>query len=71
LFKVPHHGSETELGRFLKPFLARLGIHDSALKLGDTLEDATADAVSADLGEKALNHVEPRSRGRVLDLRST
>src|SRR6516165_9521552 len=32
--------------------------------LGDALEGTAADAVSGDLGEEALNHVEPGSRGR-------
>ena len=39
-------------------------VMDSALKFGDALEGAAADAVSRDLGEEALNHVEPGGRGR-------
>ena len=38
--------------------------HDGALELGDAFEGATANAVSSDLGEEALDHVEPGSRGR-------
>lgn len=38
--------------------------HDGALELGDALEGAAANAVSGDLGEEALHHVEPGRRGR-------
>lgn len=38
--------------------------HNGAVELRDALEDAAADAVSGDLGEEPLNHVEPGSRGR-------
>jgi hypothetical protein len=38
--------------------------HNSALELGDALEGAAPDAVSGDLGEKALDHVKPGGRGR-------
>ena len=31
---------------------------------GDALEGATSDALASDLGEEALNHVEPGRRGR-------
>jgi hypothetical protein len=31
-----------------------------SLELGNALEDAAADAVAGDLGEEALDHVEPR-----------
>ena len=37
--------------------------HDGALEFGDTLEGTAADAVSGYLGEEALDHVEPGSRG--------
>ena len=39
-------------------------VHDGALEFGDALEDAATDAISGDLGEEALNHVEPGRRGR-------
>src|SRR6185312_8833481 len=38
--------------------------HDSPLEVGDAFESAAADTLSGDLGEKALHHVEPGSRGR-------
>jgi len=38
--------------------------YDSPLKVGDALENAAADTLSGDLGEKALDHIEPGSRGR-------
>ena len=34
------------------------------LELGDAVEGAATNAVSGDLGEEALDHVEPGSRGR-------
>jgi hypothetical protein len=37
--------------------------HDGSLEFGDAFEDAAAYAVSDDLGEETLNHVEPESRG--------
>jgi len=39
-------------------------IHNGVLELGDALEGPAANAVSGDLGEEALDHVEPGSRGR-------
>jgi hypothetical protein len=33
--------------------------HDGALELGEALESAAANVVSGDLGEEALDHVEP------------
>src|SRR6266404_4769310 len=39
-------------------------LHDGALEFGDAVEGAAANAVSGDLGEEALNHVEPGRRGR-------
>ena len=38
-------------------------VMDSALKFGDAVEGAAADAVSRDLSEEALNYVEPGGRG--------
>ena len=38
--------------------------HDGALQFIDALEDAAANTLSGDLGEEALDHVEPGSRGR-------
>jgi hypothetical protein len=37
--------------------------HDGALEISDALKRAAADTVSGDLGEEALEHVEPGSRG--------
>ena len=37
---------------------------DRLRQFGDTFEDAAADAFSGDLGEEALDQVEPGSRGR-------
>src|SRR2546428_12338461 len=37
--------------------------HDGAFELGDAFEGAAADTFSSDLGEEALDHVEPGSRG--------
>ena len=36
---------------------------DGAFELRDTLEGGAADTFSGDLGEEALDHVEPGSRG--------
>lgn len=36
--------------------------HDGALEFGHTLEGAAANAISGDLGEEALDHVEPGAR---------
>ena len=36
-------------------------VHDGLLQFIDALEDAAADAPSGDLGEEALDHVEPRA----------
>ena len=66
------------MGDFFEDFVRRLGpdeglgvgivvlqvFHDSSLELGDVFEDPAADAFSGDLGEEALDHVEPRRRGR-------
>ena len=41
-----------------------LMMHDGVFQLGDALEGAASNAVSGDLGEEALHHVEPGSRGR-------
>jgi len=38
--------------------------HDGDLEIGDALEGTAPDAVSGDLGEEPLDHVEPGSRGR-------
>lgn len=38
-------------------------IHDGGLEPEDVLEDAAADGVASDLGEEALDHVEPGGRG--------
>jgi hypothetical protein len=38
--------------------------HDGVLQFGDAPEGAPTDAVSGDLGEETLDHVEPRSRVR-------
>ena len=35
--------------------------HNGTLELGDALEGSPADAPSGDLGEEALNHVEPKT----------
>src|SRR2546423_1478825 len=39
-------------------------LHDRPLEFGDALERAAADTLSGDLGKKALDHVEPGTRGR-------
>ena len=39
-------------------------IHDGGLELGDAREGAASNAVAGDLGEEALDHVEPGSGGR-------
>ena len=38
--------------------------HDGALQFIDALEDAAANTLPGDLGEEALDHVEPGRRGR-------
>lgn len=38
--------------------------HDGALELCDAAEGAASEAFSGDLGEEALDHVEPGCRGR-------
>ena len=37
---------------------------DGGLQLGDALEDAAADSLAGDLGEEALNEVQPGRRSR-------
>ena len=39
-------------------------LNDGTVEFSDALEGAAADAVSGDLGEEALDHVEPGCRGR-------
>ena len=36
----------------------------AAFKIGDACEGTASGEISGDLGEEALNHVEPGSRGR-------
>ena len=39
-------------------------VHDRLLQLGDAVEGAAADALFGDLGEEALDQVEPGGGGR-------
>ena len=39
-------------------------VHDGGFEIGDALEDAAPDTLAGDLGEEALDHVEPRRGGR-------
>jgi hypothetical protein len=39
-------------------------VHDGSVQLGNAFEDAAADEFSGDLGEEALDHVEPGGGGR-------
>ena len=46
-------------------------VHDGLLQFVDALEDATADALSGDLGKEPLDHVEPRARsGREVQVKA-
>ena len=77
---VPRHGFESLEGAslFLEDDLGRLRPHerlgigvvmqeivvDGGLERGDAHERAAADALSRDLGEEALDEVQPRGAGR-------
>jgi hypothetical protein len=55
------HGPDEGLGGGIVVLQA---FYDGSLKIGDACEGTASGEISGDLGEEALNHVEPGSRGR-------